>query len=170
MNKKDEALRMAIEALEYEEFCSNFLRVEAINACKAALEQPTKMVTVPLDKLEDMQRRLKALDRMAENVMELGLEYCKHGSDSACKECYMENVEQEPFGWWCKGETLDESDYYPAADFPDLDTTNCIPLYTRPTKPLSDDELSELLVTKGETSMKYIHFARAIEKAHGIGE
>ena len=43
MNQQTEqALLMAIEALEYEEFCSDFLRVEAINACKAALEQPTK--------------------------------------------------------------------------------------------------------------------------------
>ena len=30
-----------------------------IQACKEALEQPTNMVTIPLDKLEDMQRRLK---------------------------------------------------------------------------------------------------------------
>ena len=29
-----------------------------INACKQALEQPSNMVAVPLDKLEDMQRRL----------------------------------------------------------------------------------------------------------------
>jgi hypothetical protein len=39
MNKKDEALQMAIEALEYESFCPDFLRDEAINACKEALEQ-----------------------------------------------------------------------------------------------------------------------------------
>jgi hypothetical protein len=30
---------------------------------------------------------------------------------------------------------------------------------------LSDDELSELLVSKGETSIKYLDFARAIEQA-----
>ena len=32
---------------------------ECICECKEALEQPTNMVTIPLDKLEDMQRRLK---------------------------------------------------------------------------------------------------------------
>lgn len=83
-----------------------------------------------------------------------------------CKEA-LEQPEQEPVGWWCKGETLDESDYYPAADFPDLDTTNCIPLYTRPTKPLSDDEILDLSVKYDchdlmkETNL--VEFARAIE-------
>lgn len=33
-----------------------------------------------------------ALDRMADNAREMGLKYCKHGSDNACKECYMENA------------------------------------------------------------------------------
>lgn len=31
-----------------------------------------------------------ALNKMQENAKELGLTYCKHGSDRACKECYME--------------------------------------------------------------------------------
>jgi len=38
----------------------------SINACKEALEQPSNMVTVPLDKLQDMQRRLKALEQPAQ--------------------------------------------------------------------------------------------------------
>ena len=38
-------------------------------------------------------------------------------------------AEQEPMGWWRQGVDLDESDYYPADDFPDLDTEGCIPLY-----------------------------------------
>jgi Flp pilus assembly CpaE family ATPase len=33
-----------------------------------------------------------ALERMAENARELGLVYCKHGSDSYCKECAMEEA------------------------------------------------------------------------------
>ena len=46
--------------------------------------------------------------------------------------------------------------------------SDCIPLYTHPApswQGLSDDELSELLVSKGETSIKYLSFARAIEQA-----
>ena len=41
-------------------------------------------------------------------------------------------------------------------------------LYTHPApswQGLSDGELSELLVSKGETSIKYLSFARAIEQA-----
>ena len=59
---KDEALKMAIEVLcLVEEYDDNGVNVakKAIQACKEALEQPTNMVTIPLDKLEDMQRRLK---------------------------------------------------------------------------------------------------------------
>ena len=37
----------------------------------------------------------------------------------------------ELLGWWSQGDNLDESDYYPAADFPSLDTTDCIPLYAK---------------------------------------
>ena len=36
-----------------------FIFMAGFKACKEALEQPTNMVTIPLDKLEDMQRRLK---------------------------------------------------------------------------------------------------------------
>ena len=57
---KDEALKMAIIVLElYEEKLNSSIAIEVIQACKEALEQPTNMVTIPLDMLEDMQRRLK---------------------------------------------------------------------------------------------------------------
>ena len=61
MTTKDEALRMAIEALIYHTEQTRPIEDTdiAIQACKEALEQPTNMVTIPLDKLEDMQRRLK---------------------------------------------------------------------------------------------------------------
>ena len=65
MTKQTEALRMAIAEIEGwidhayghtpEECADN----KTIQACKEALEQPTNMVTIPLDKLEDMQRKLK---------------------------------------------------------------------------------------------------------------
>ena len=65
MTTKDEALKMAIEFMETLTIDVGIKtwnekhRKEAIQACKEALEQPTNMVTIPLDKLEDMQRRLK---------------------------------------------------------------------------------------------------------------
>ena len=76
MNKTTEALHKALKVLN----CLNNNRVYetawvkgAINACKEALAE-------------------LALEQMTENAKELGLDYCKHGSDSACKECYMEKT------------------------------------------------------------------------------
>jgi hypothetical protein len=64
MTKQTEALEMAIEYIDKLKSTgqTNWLEINVIqNACKEALaEQPTNMVTVPLDVLEDMQRRLKA--------------------------------------------------------------------------------------------------------------
>jgi len=61
---KDEVLKMAIEhgfKRVIEPPCEYYKATEEqIEAfAKALAEQPTNMVTVPLDKLEDMQRRLK---------------------------------------------------------------------------------------------------------------
>jgi hypothetical protein len=74
MMTKDEALKMAIEQLWA---CSMLMNldhsdylyedvIQALDACKEALERPSNMVVVPLDKLEDMQRRLKALEQPAQ--------------------------------------------------------------------------------------------------------
>ena len=77
MNKTQEALRMAIEAIEFkgvrdsEDYWLMMNKVRT--ACKQALAE-------------------LSLQEMEENAKELGLGYCKHGSDSACKECYMEQT------------------------------------------------------------------------------
>ena len=93
MTTKDEALKMAIEVLcLVEEYDDNGVNVakKAINACEEALEpqieladtisvedyqklreQPTNMVTIPLDKLEDMQRRLKRKEWQGLNKYEI---------------------------------------------------------------------------------------------------
>jgi rubrerythrin len=65
---KDEALKMAIEAMDWELGGEPLptLMIEARNACKEALERPSNMVAVPVDKLQDMQRRLKALEQPTE--------------------------------------------------------------------------------------------------------
>ena len=68
MNKTQEALKMAIDALLY-----GTDHTKAVLACKEALAE-------------------LSIQWMAENAKELGLDYCKHGSDSACKECYMEQA------------------------------------------------------------------------------
>ena len=79
MNKTQEALIMAIEVME-EGFgtleCEGMLPhryQKAIQTCKEALAE-------------------LALEQMAQNARELELDYCKHGSDSFCKECAMEEI------------------------------------------------------------------------------
>ena len=147
MNKQtQEALKMAIEALDTLMMEKGSIYQQALQACKEALaelEQQPKVTgfirtleTVDKDGIEtwklepfftlqslqehdnkviekcakevenlrdgiciaEIIRALKgkqnesALERMAENARELGLDYCSHGSDSACKECYMEKT------------------------------------------------------------------------------
>ena len=53
--------------------------------------------------------------------------------------------------------------------YPD-DQSKSIPLYTKPTKPLSDDEIFEICLYDGELFEEaFYRGARAIEQAHGIG-
>jgi hypothetical protein len=67
---KDEALKMAIEVMQaYNNQLPSNSATKAINACKEALERPSNMVAVPLDKLQDMQRRLKALEQPAQDYV-----------------------------------------------------------------------------------------------------
>ena len=73
MNKQTKALEMAIEALK-----GKTDKAQAIQACKEALEQPCNMVAVPLDKLQDMQKRLSDCK-----------EYLKEGETPA--ECIARN-------------------------------------------------------------------------------
>jgi hypothetical protein len=70
MTKQTEALEMAINVLElYEEKLNSSIAIEVIQICKEALaEQPTNMVTVPLDKLEDMQRKVKSYEESFNDV------------------------------------------------------------------------------------------------------
>ena len=67
MVTKDEALKMAIEALDTLMMEKGSIYQQAIQACKEALEHQSNMVAVPLDKLQDMQRKLKALEQPAQS-------------------------------------------------------------------------------------------------------
>jgi hypothetical protein len=165
IKQTEEALRMAIEAMEFEVGGEPLptLMIEALNACKAALQED-------------------ALERMAENAMELGLEWELFGNseqlDEMQKITEQEYYEQEPVAWMYEIPSILEgwhnveykSEY--VKNMPE--GTKIIPLYTRPTKPLSDDEIVLLQAKYDIDSGLTIHsvkdFARAIEKAHGIGE
>jgi len=92
---KDEALKMAIEALDEYPVSTGKLRV-ALEACKKALEQPdrpTNAVLVPADKLKDMQRRLKALEQPAQEPykchwVEKGKGHCERNNRMGLPDVY----------------------------------------------------------------------------------
>lgn len=107
-------------------------------ACKAALQED-------------------ALDRMAENARELGLEY---------------EGEQEPVAWMDK-DTGGITSKKEVADKFGID----IPLYTHPAKPLSDDAVNAILVKHGLDNVEMagnhidvVLLMRDVERAHGIGK
>jgi hypothetical protein len=130
---KDEALKLALEALEEAHYKiahkqDVVKREQAITAIKEALAN-------------------EALDKMAENARELGLDY---------------EPAQEPVAWAkfsAKGNIID------LLSEPDDDYT---PLYTTSPqrKPLTDEEIWEAL--GGIDCTRPMLIARAIEAAHGI--
>jgi len=126
---KDEALKMAIEALEawdgtieYQyngtKEAMSYLTYIAqqtpsiINACKEALEQPSNMVAVPLDKLQDMQRRLKAIEQTAQEPVAWmhrhAGEITEFNDFQSCEYC--EPLYTYPHQW--QGLTDDEIEYW----------------------------------------------------------
>ena len=126
---KDEALRLALEALGWtDEWRPQGLKEAAITAIKEALAN-------------------EALDKMAENARELGLDY---------------EPEQEPVAWAkfsAKGNIID------LLSEPDDDYT---PLYTAPPqrKPLTDEEILSISADCASSHQHTdIHFAKAIEAA-----
>lgn len=116
MNKTQEALKMAIEGMAKAEkifddlglllikfgvnpsdinFHKESFLAPAIQACKEALKPHPNcdeacMFQCQMERKEALAEL--ALEQMAQNAKELGLDYCSHGSDSACKECYMEKA------------------------------------------------------------------------------
>ena len=114
-----------------------FIFMAGFKACKEALEQPTNMVTIPLDKLEDMQRRLK------EQPTQEPVAYFKKWEDKSGehKDIKFSNSEgykplythpapqpttQEPVAWMhCVDEDITEFNDFQACP-------KCEPLYTHP--------------------------------------
>ena len=87
MSKKDDALKLALEALE-----------DTLSGDLTPY-QAAKTITVIREALAD-----SALERMAENARELGLDYeppCKTGSQCAskCQQCEQPAQQQEPVVW-----------------------------------------------------------------------
>ena len=139
---KDEVLKLALKTLEYAGPSWIDARQPAITAIKEALAN-------------------EALEKMAENARELGLDY-----EPA-------QTEQKPVVFW-DGESRFVSQKTKEWDKRTGGTLGfgCdIALYTTPPqrKPLSDEEIETYRHMIDWTAhWSYINFARAIEAAHGI--
>ena len=141
---KDEALKMALEALEKSHTCPLLPDdcAEAITAIKEALAQP-----------EQEPDEVDIRSRLYQRIHEL--------------ETQLAQPEQEPVAWiYSQGAAKVVSMNYVAG-------VRASPLYTTPPqrKPLTDEEII-LIVAECAASHQHtdIHFARAIERAHGIKE
>jgi hypothetical protein len=155
MNKQTEdALRMAIEMLEIakkETKAFDYIGYEkTINACKAALEKPNMTYEQGFAHGYEAHR--------AETALETELS----GNSG--------QLEQEPVAWF-----LQRKDSYEFSFSKPLITSEYLavePLYTGPTKSLSDNEIFELCpyIDHDLFEEAFYRGARAIEKAHGIGE
>ena len=140
---KDEALRLALEAMEM--FCEHgaILRpIEIRDAIKAALE---------------------AKDEPWEKFCDSHCVWTDHHPD--CKL-----AKQEPVAWLHKETGLLRKETI-SSKGADWDENHWKPLYTNPPqrKPLTDEEiLTYRYMIDWTAEWSYINFARAIEAAHGI--
>jgi len=164
---KDEALKMAEQFgfIKYKDgidWASNYDN-QLINLI-TALEQPSNMVTVPLDKLQDMQRRLKVLEQpLTRNWKETideriardsefkealeqleGKEFFERGKKIArwADKQALEQPAQEPVAWMLMG-FEDHKPKLLTLQIVDNVEGNWMPLYTHPYQwqGLTDDEV-----------------------------
>ena len=148
---KDEAMKLALEALETLPAGSSYKTHNAASALRQALEQPQ----TPDDLLRQSERE--------------GWRYAKE-CEAEVKRLRqaLKQPEQEPVAWMysVKGKTQIDFKRYPDDELVD----NCIvtPLYTAPPKRqwvgLTDEEISEVLINSPASEhIRSNLFARAIE-------
>lgn len=87
----------------------------------------------------------------------------------------LEQAEPEPVAWMCPEDPERETAFSWKAGHCENCGKQRIPLYTAPPqrKPLTDDEILEMVRAApalGSAEDEWLHVARAIERAHGIGE
>ena len=139
---KDEALKLALEALETP------WNAPYVNGCDLALDKKVKAITAIKEALAN-----EALEKMAENARELGLDY---------------EPEQEPVAWiWEKedGYTSIETHSLDDEDMKNVGVKSIKPLYAKPQFiGLTDDEILSISADCASSHQHTdIHFARAIE-------
>ena len=106
MNKQQEALKLALEALEYIHEGANNQGPHTGISWRCVSNKADPAITAIRKALAD-----SALDRMAENARELGLDYeppCKTGSQctSKCQQCEQPAQQQEQIVAWITNGSL----------------------------------------------------------------
>ena len=174
MNKQQEALKLALEALE---------EINKLSIGENAICLPAEIDTA-MDAIREALAD-SALERMAENARELGLDY------EAAQQ-------QEPVVWMYVNKSTHETKFQKhMRDFVDHSLWSEVPLYGEPlanhelqcvcgavwlgdemvhlpnkhppaSKPLTDEEIEFIYADTGYNDIQM--FARAIEAAHGIKE
>ena len=135
--------------------------------CICDCKKKTNMVTVPLDKLKDMQRRLK---QPTKEEITYGQSFEKDGKSIPLNEVYYP-PKQEPVGFRHK-----TSGTFCTSGFELKALHQWIPLYTHPKQwqGLSDEEIAKLTLYSSEytnndgletISLDEKHFVKAIEQA-----
>ena len=149
MTNKTEALKLALEAFEADASNENFLVLK--HCVREALAD-------------------SALERMAENARELGLDYeppCKTGSQctNKCQQCE-HPAQQEPHGWYIDGYGA----VLGASEPKSVRPGEWLPLYTSPptSKPLTDEinQIAEDLRFHGLTLVKTVTGYAVLKLGH----
>jgi hypothetical protein len=146
---KDEALTMALEALEYHTAQTRPIieTMATINVIKEALAQPNAEYERGF--VDGMQKQMQSSVDKAVNMMA--------------------QPEQEPVAWAYvnSDDECEQIEYCTESPMPEF-----VPLYTSPPKrqPLTDEQLDALAIDDDGLPNSHFEFARAIEKAHGIGD
>ena len=187
---KDEALKLALEALEsgekmqsgrlvWIEYDTSLVK-EAITAIKAALEAKDEKANDELRRLHDLLGKANALARIRANKID-ELEQRLTKTEAPAQPKHWEKFCDSNCVWTdhhpdCKLAKDEPVGYFSVNDYgnwEENESNNGIPLYTTPPqrKPLTDEQVDAIwpLHTFIQApDRQWLAFARAIEAAHGI--
>ena len=174
---KDTALRLALEALEFDSFYGTG-KQEAITAIKAALEAKDEPVGSFMTRLQAIDFLLKMRPQTEPTekqiIATIDAYSALFGDMIESPVLPKQEAKDEPVAWrWIPSKIWGSyvlSDDPAKAELAREHAIEVQPLYTTPTqrKPLTDEEIEKCWDSAGYTGIIPKGFARAIEAAHGI--
>ena len=178
MNKQRQALLLALDALEdYQANGAPFFKCDpAVAAIRDALAQPEQKPLRRGDRLKCMESGEYAMVWATSRSGSVYIQWATSGFGAYTEEQIGEHfwivpeIEQEPVAWLSQGGDVSRSITY----FDEMGFVDSIPLYTSPAAftPLADEAIHQLFkhLPSENRDGWVVAFARAIERAHGIGE